>query len=218
MPIFAVGIVFVIKVVNNSFDLFESLHYTKCWLVVKQPADFSREIYFMRRTFTLTESQKTRPLLLWGSPPPSMPLGSHDNLLLKKQILALEGGLCQSSLGLRITSDHQLSLSLSLAVTSLVIISLTSPNSSSIWEFVAVFYDAPPPSQVIICIFMEISLFTIWSIYHLSFSSEARWQQWWPHQRLSWGRPGWWLSSQGRWPGSVLWPPSPPACVTPVSS
>ena len=112
--------------------------------------------------------------------------------LLKEVSVSLHWG----SESLQIISSLSLSLSLSLAVTSPVITSLTSPNSSSIWEFVAVFYDAPPPSQVIICIFMEISLFTIWSIYHLSFSSEARWQQWWPHQRLSWGRPGWWLSSR----------------------
>ena len=58
-PICALGVMFVIKVVNNSFALFGSLHY-KVLVCCKTAADFSREIYFMRRTFTLSESQKTR--------------------------------------------------------------------------------------------------------------------------------------------------------------
>ena len=71
-PICALGVMFVIKVVNNSFALFGSLHY-KVLVCCKTAADFSREIYFMRRTFTLSESQKTRDLLPPTAPPPSMP-------------------------------------------------------------------------------------------------------------------------------------------------
>ena len=224
---------FVVKVVNNSFALFGSLHY-KVLVCCKTAADFSREIYFMRRTFTLSESQRTRDLLPPTAPPPSMPrvlmticfwgsiyiiscllysdciIGdTHPSLTHFNQFLGcIADGFCLL-LASRISGLR------CFRINTISTIYILQPNVRVCCSQIFMILSPCPPTKssrafIIIFIIMEISLFTIWSIYHLSSSSEAQWLQWWPRQRQSWGRLGWSLSSQGIWLDPTLWPSSLP--------
>ena len=161
MPIFAVGIVFVIKVVNNSFDLFESLHYKVLACCKTASRFFTGDLFYEENIHTHWISK--------DSPPPPPGKSASINALKFSWQFAFEetnfgfwrrsgssgcACLCKSSFGLRINSDHQLSLSahLSLAVTKPVILtSLTSPNSSSIWDCCSKLWFSPtqplPPTK-----------------------------------------------------------------------